>query len=291
MPGRRASSSSTTATGSRAARSARSSCSCGALARRRGGARACSSAARRGWAARARPRRCCAAARTRRWAGGRACALCRPTWSTCTTCSRSIGPRGAGGGARRRRPRGAPPPQPAPLLRDRGGLARRRAVLSLPRPADRSPGCVLNCRGSLPESAAYAAGARAAPAGRARRRGPLRGAEPLGRRPARAARAAGRADGGAAALPPGRARSPHGSSAAEGATRWWRRACRRRRAIDVAIRASAALPACRCGWPGEGPEAGALARAGARASAPRSSSWDGPTARRWRSCSPARGRC
>ena len=68
-------------------------------------------------------------------AGRRGARRCRRTSCTCTTCSRSLGPRGARGRARRRRARGAPPPQPPPVLRDRRGLARRRPVLSLPRPA------------------------------------------------------------------------------------------------------------------------------------------------------------
>ena len=59
--------------------------------------------------------------------------------------------------------------------RDGGPCFRCRGRLTL-------PGLVLNCRGSLPEAAAYAAGAGAAPAARSSRRRPLRGAQPL-RRP------------------------------------------------------------------------------------------------------------
>ena len=132
------------------------------------------------WAARARPRRCCEAGR--------------------------IG--GAGGGRRARAPGGrGPRAQHAAAVRARAALAAARAagarvVLHLHNlrlfcaigvasrdggPCFRCrgrrtlPGLVLNCRGSLPESAAYAAGLALHQPLVLDSRGPLRGAGALGR--------------------------------------------------------------------------------------------------------------
>ena len=159
-----------------------------------------------------------------------------------------IGPRGARRGARRRRARGAPPPQRPAVLRDRRGVARRRALLSLPR-AQHGAGA----RAQLPRLAARGGRLRrrpgAPPAARARLRRPLRGAQPLG---------------GRAAGPPGRAR-PIGSTCSpttsrprswpatrartRAATRSRPDGCRAEKGLDVAIEAAAARRACRSGSP------------------------------------------
>ena len=137
--------------------------------------------------------------------------------------------------------------------------------------ATRSLGCVLNCRGSLPEAAVYAAALAlhqplvfdavdrfVAPSRYA--------AGQLG-----AARRAGRAARGAAALPARRGVRRPRSRAPRAATRWWPRGCRRRRASTPRSR-----PPRSAGVPlrvaGEGPAAAELARAGRAGSARRSSS-------------------
>ncbi len=132
------------------------------------------------------------------------------------------------------------------------------------------PGLVLNCRGSLPEAAVYAAALALHQPAVLRRRRPLRGAEPLRRRAARAPGRAGRAARGAGALPPGRGVRRALRAHPRAATCWRPRGSREEKGLDVAIEAAAAAGVA-LKVAGEGPAAAALAGQVGRASVRRSS--------------------
>ena len=162
-----------------------------------------------------------------------------PTWCTCTTCFRWSVRAGS-------RPRARRAPRVVMHLhnvrlfcaigvgaRDGGPCFRCHGRCTL-------PGLVLNCRGSLPEAAAYAAAlARHQPAVFAAvdrfvapeplRRGPAGAASALPRRAARVP----------AALPAGRGVCRALRARPRAATRWWPPGSRRRRAPTLAVAAAA----------------------------------------------------
>ena len=163
-----------------------------------------------------------------------------------------IGPRGLEAARAAGARRGPAPAQPAPVLRDRRRLARRRPLLSLPPPPDAA-----RRRAQLPRLAARVRRLRdralAAPAARARRRRPLRRPQPLRRRPAGAAGAAGRPHHGAASTTCPADAFAERSRAAEGAYALVASRLSVEKGIDAAIEACV-----RAGVPlkiaGEGPQ-------------------------------------
>ena len=207
----------------------------------------CSSAVRPTSHARRRPSRSCVEAATRATWRPRP-ASWAPTWFTCTTCCRCPGRAASRRPAQRAPPcsctsttcvssaRSAWPPATA-------------APASAATTATRCPGLVLNCRGSLPEAAVYAAAlARhqptvfeavdrfVVPSGYAAGQSALTGR-------------AGRPARGAAALPAGRGVRRAHAGPIRAATRSWRPGSRPRRASMPPSRPRR-RPASRCGWRG-----------------------------------------
>ena len=275
-------SSCTTATAWRAARSAPWSCSwprCGAP----GSPTRCSSAAPARSRAARRRARCCAAGATRTTSAPPPASSAR-TWSTCTTCCRCSGPRSLAAA----RDAGARVVLQLHNLRlfcaigvaarDGGPCFRCHHRFTL-------PGLALNCRGSLPEAAVYAAALAPPSAGRAQGGRQLRRAEPLRGRAGRGARAAGRAGRARAALPPGVGlRAP--LARRRGPARARRRAALARegdRHRDRGVRPGGGAAADRRRGAASGPSS----RRSPRGSGRRSSSSAGSTARRWGASSAA----
>ena len=212
---------STTATASREARSAPSSCSAPPCARRRDARPPRAQLDRR---CRARARRARAAARRRRRGRRRRppCASSTPTSCTCTTCCRRSA-RAALAAARAAGARGgAPPPQPPALLRDRRGRARRRPLLPLPPPQHAAgPGAQLPrlaAGGASSTRPAWPATSRAVLDARR----PLRRAERVRARPVGAARAARATGSRCSRITCRRTPSPSAAGPAKAATRSWR---------------------------------------------------------------------